>query len=174
MWIVDGMGGLHGLEFVQAALMNSCFIGKEISARLYHNRKGNKQSSSQWVTVTVLCCALTPSITSDRPMTCCHSEGKEPPVCVCVCVCVWVWPSLFPGLTGSSLGGCDTNSYKASIMERKVDTAWQLAAQDTGVLPHLVNNSFRELCCRGESSKDGWWLKNFSSEEKRSWLIWLL
>lgn len=64
---------------------------------------------------------------------------------------------MFPGLSGSSFGGCDTNPYKASIMERKVaatdaddiQEVRHLAAQAPGVLPRLVNNSFTELCCHG-------------------------
>lgn len=51
-------------------------------------------------------------------------------------------PSVFPGLSGSSLRGCDTKSYKASIMKSKagakgaddIQTVGHLAARAPGIL----------------------------------------
>ena len=69
---------------------------------------------------------------------------------------------MFPDLSGSSLGGCDTNPYKASIIERKVaatdaddiQKVRHLAALAHGVLPRLVNSSFTEHCSLANMAED--------------------
>lgn len=57
-------------------------------------------------------------------------------------VYLFMSPSVFPGLSGSSLRGCDTKSYKASIMKSKagakgaddIQTVGHLAARAPGIL----------------------------------------
>lgn len=168
MQTVDQMDGW--LELVQQALMRLCFIWKAISACLHHNRKGNKQSSSQRVTVTVLCFDPFYHIWPSNDTL---SQQRKKSL-KCVCVCVWARPYMLPGLSGSSLGGCNANPYKASIKDRKVvatdaddiQKVRHLAAQDPGVLPHLVNSPFTEFRCHGESNKHGWWWKIFNFEKE--------
>lgn len=81
MQTVDQMDGW--LELVQRALMRLCFIWKAISACLHHNRKGNKQSSSQRVTVTVLCFDPFYHIWPSNDTL--SQQRKKSLKCVCVC-----------------------------------------------------------------------------------------
>ena len=82
MQTVDQMDGW--LELVQRALMRLCFIWKAISACLHHNRKGNKQSSSQRVAVTVLCFDPFYHIWPSNDTL--SQQRKKSLKCVCVCV----------------------------------------------------------------------------------------
>lgn len=86
------------------------------------------------------CCALTPSIPADRSMTCCQSAGPKDTHCVRLSEY-----TTFPALSSSNLGGSDTNSYKASIIKRKVAASVKLMVcaegqpscyMSAGVLPH--------------------------------------
>ena len=75
--------------------------------------------------------------------------------------CGYAFVSVFPGLSHGTLWGCDTNPYKASIIEMKVDAAdaddiqrvSHLTPPDPGILPSFINNSFTEGCCHGDVSK---------------------
>lgn len=75
-----------------------------------------ESEQTEFLSASYCHCSVTPSITSDRSITPCQRENRAPGERVCLSVS----PSMFPGLSGSSLGGCATNSYKASIMEGKV------------------------------------------------------
>lgn len=144
MWTVVQVGGLHRLWNSSRRLWWVLVLFEKESQQV--STTTGKETSRVLLSESLsLCCALTRPITSDRSMAHCQSRGKRASN-VCMCMCVWARAYMFPGLSGSSLRGCDTNPYKASIMERKVATSdvddiqkvRHLTVQDSGVLssPH--------------------------------------
>lgn len=159
---VDRMCGLHRLELSQGCFDESLFyLNGNLSTSLPQQERKQAEFFSESHCHCAVLWPLLSHLTAQWHTV--RAQGKDgPSECVCV----------FPGLPGSGLGGCDTNPYKASIMEKQSGSNWcwwhaegqSCCCTAPGVLPRLVDSSFTQRCCHGESNKHGLRWKNLSFE----------